>query len=289
MSNFIVFDGEIIPHDKPVVPAVSRGLMYGDGVFETFRTYSGQTLFLNEHLDRLYDGLDILGIPQKEVLDNENIRSLIYQLLEKKDLLDSDAILRLQVWRDGSRGYDPDPHASAHFSLTASECPDSFSHPHLATVNVRRIPSSALPSHCKFTNSINYILAAQRAREQGADEALMQTQQERISETTIANIFWVKGDKVFTPSEQCDLIPGITRSILLQLLTEDSRWRVEEGEYSKENIFRADAVWMCNSVREVLPVSQIDEQTYDTGHPVLLSLEEKFQQFRRKNLIALHP
>jgi branched-subunit amino acid aminotransferase/4-amino-4-deoxychorismate lyase len=271
------------------VPTVSRGLMYGDGVFETFRTYSGQTLFLNEHLQRLSEGLEILNISQKPALKPEPLKSLVYELLKKQELLAQDAIVRLQVWRDGCRGFNPDPKAGTHFSITASHCPNSFDYPHLSTVNTRRIPSSALPSHCKFTNSINYILASQQATKKDSDGALMQTQEGWISETTIANIFWVTDNHIFTPSAECDLIPGITRKIVLDLLANDDRWSIEQGKFQLKRIQQADAVWMCNSVREILPVAQIEGQAYDTEHPVLLSLAKQFRQFKQDNLIPLHP
>ncbi len=281
-SSHIIFDGKILSADDPVVPAVSRGLMYGDGVFDTLRTYSGQTLFLQKHLERLHAGCETLGISLDEQLGFDQLKNDIHLLLQEDNLLDTDAIVRLQVWRDGGRGFGPDPEAQSHIAITASSCPDNFTFPRLATVSTRRIPSESLPSTAKFTNSINYILAAQEAAQKGANDALMLTMDRWVSETTIANIFWVKGNDLFTPSADCDLIPGITRDIILQLAE-----NVIEGEFKLDHILDADAVWVSNSVREVLPVSQIDQQLFDADHELLKKLRNRFVDFRYMNLKPL--
>jgi branched-subunit amino acid aminotransferase/4-amino-4-deoxychorismate lyase len=285
----IVFDGELIPADKPVVPVVSRGLMYGDGIFETFRTYSGETFFLEEHLDRLHRGCEILGIPCDPRLRSKQLQSLVHDLLRERGLVDEDAIIRLQVWRDGQRGYQPAPNAQSHFSIVASVCPSKFSPLELVTVNRSRIPSQSLPSEVKLTNGINYILAVQEASEKGGDDALMETTNGWISETTIANIFWVRGNTFFTPDETCDLIPGITRSIVSRLIENDSNWELEQGKYGIDHLMNADAAFICNSVREILEVRQVNERRFDIKSDLLKELKARFQMFRDKNIKPLVP
>ncbi len=283
-NNWIIFDGNMIPADEPIVPAVSRGLMYGDGVFETFRTYSGQTLFLQKHIDRLYQGLDILEISFR--FDLIQLKKLILDLLSKNKLLTDDGIVRLQVWRDGQRGYHPDDNSEIHFSLTASACPVRFNMPNLVTVAQRRIPSESLPTNVKFTNSINYILAAREAAEKGGDEALMQTVDGHISETTIANIFWIRDDNIYTPSVKCDLIPGITRDIVLQII-DQKNLEVKVGEFPPDHILKADSAFICNSVREILPVGRVDTHNFNNENELLIGLKERFIKYRDQNLKPL--
>lgn len=282
-NNWLIFDGNIMPADQPVVPAVSRGLMYGDGIFETLRTYQGKTLLLEDHIDRLHSGMQTLGMEVHHDLKNKALRNQFWKLLEKQQLLNADAIVRLQVWRDGRRGYHPQQDSNTHLSITASTCPDDFSSPTLATVYRRRIPSESLPSSVKFTNGINYILASQEAADRGGDDALMQTIDGFISETTIANIFWIKGDTIFTPDEECDFIPGITRNVVLDIIEKSNRWKYQEGKYSLDHILDADAVWICNSVREILAVEAIDNQDFDTDHPAIGKLQTRYAVYRRAN------
>jgi len=282
-NNWLIFDGNITPADQPVVPVVSRGLMYGDGVFETLRTYHGKTFLLEDHIARLHSGMHILGMAVEPDLEIEVLKEQLWKLLEKQQLIHKDAIIRLQVWRDGQRGYHPQDDNSTHYSITASACPDDFSPPKLTIVDQRRIPSQSMPSSAKFTNGINYILAAQQAADKGGDDALMQTIDGFISETTIANIFWIKGDVIFTPDEECDLIPGITRKIILDIIEESNRWKCREGKYSLDHVLDADAVWICNSVREVLAVETIEDEKFDIDHSAIEELQNRYTAFRRVN------
>ncbi|MDZ7658824.1 aminotransferase class IV [Fodinibius sp.] len=282
-NKWLIFDGKITPADQPVVPAVSRGLMYGDGVFDTLRTYKGKTFLLKDHLTRLHAGMRMLGMQVESELETEAIKEQLRKLLEKQHLTHNDAIIRLQVWRDGQRGYHPQGNSSTHYSITASTCPEDFALPKLATVDQRRIPSQSMPSSAKFTNGINYILAAQQAAEKGGDDALMQTIDGFISETTIANLFWIKGDMIFTPDKECDLIPGITRKVVLDIIEENGQWECQKGKYSLDHLLEADAVWICNSVREVLAVEKIDHHNFDIDHPAIDELQNRYTALRRTN------
>lgn len=286
-NSWIVFDGKIISANRPVVPAVSRGLMYGDGVFETLRIYEGKTFCLPEHLNRLNSGLEILGIPKSSSLEIEQLKALLNNLLQKNKLLDDDAIVRIQLWRDGKRGYQPDSEAKSHYSITASSCPKTYLHPELTTVKTRRIPSVSMTSNAKFTNGINYILAAREATKKGADDALMLTTDGFISETTIANIFWIKGDTFFTPSDDCDLIPGITRNILMAMIEKESNWKIKSGKYNLDDLRDAEAAFICNSVRQVLPVQRFEEKEFNVENTHLKELQNRFIDYRDTNLNPL--
>jgi branched-subunit amino acid aminotransferase/4-amino-4-deoxychorismate lyase len=215
------------------------------------------------------------------------LKPLIAELLQENKLLNRDATVRLQVWRDGTRGYLPDSETQSHFLVTASACPESFDYPKLVTVDKRRIPEEALPSNYKHTNGINYILAAREADEKGGDDALMQTVDGWISETTIANVFWIKGNWVFTPSTDCDLLPGITRQVIIGLIKQHKLLKLNEGAFELDHILDADAAWICNSGREIMPVKQIEGQSLDVNHGTITELKQRFVTFRDKNLKSL--
>lgn len=280
----VIIDGSFAEAGQPAVSVTSRGLMYGEGCFETFRTYQGRTFLLDDHLERLQAGLIYLGLNLPDGLKKESLVSLLAELLEKNDLKEKDAVVRLQVWREGKRGYSTGTRGEVHYSITATECSVSFSAPRLVTVDTRRIPSVSLPSDFKFTNGINYIQAVREAEKQGGDDALMQTTEGWISETTIANIFWLKNNTVYTPSVDCDVLPGITRKVVLEQLGEMDI-ATEQGKYLPEQLNEAETVWICNSVREVLPVKEINSLQFDTGHDFLQELDENFKNYRNQHLV----
>ncbi|GAA5520833.1 aminotransferase class IV [Aliifodinibius salicampi] len=283
-NGHIIHNGALLSAETPIVSANSRALLYGEGAFETIRTYGRETLFFSEHLDRLKRGLNKLGINLDQFPEEKLLEEQILELLSKDNLLIDSAIVRLQFWRDGSRGYLAGKNeVELQYLITASECPDFKDREvRLATVATSRIPSESLPGFGKFTNGINYILAAKEAADKGADDALMQTTEGWISEATIANIFWIEGDNVFTPSEACDLLPGITRDIVIDIVNKNSHLRIQEGRYPMERLYEAESVAICNSVREVLPVCQINTHKFGTDHSILNQLRKDYTTFRNK-------
>ena len=153
----------------------------------------------------------------------------------------------------------------------------------LITSRIRRIPDAALPASVKWTNGINYILAAREAQQRGADDALMLTVDGYVSETTAANLFWVDAGTIFTPSDDCDLLPGITRSALLDIIRETGI-PLRTGRFEPSVLHQADAVWMCNSVREICPVTRLDDRRYDAENPVLEQVTVHYENFKRRRL-----
>lgn len=286
-NNWCIFDGRFVTEDEPAVPVQSRGLMYGDGIFETFRTYSGRTLYLSKHFKRLAAGLEVLGINLPADLKLSSFKLRMLELLRKKSLAHKNAIVRLQVWRGGGRGYGPGFTGDVHYAIIASACPSDFDFPKLVTIGRRRIPNKALPSGYKFTNGINYILAAKEAYERGGDDALMQTVEDWVSETTIGNLFWIKDNRIFTPSEDCDILPGITRDMVINRIRQSRKWDIEQGQFVPKELLTSDAVFMTNSVRELLAVQQIDQKTFEVDHPTFKKLKNSFVAFRDNNLEPL--
>ncbi|NGP87028.1 aminotransferase class IV [Fodinibius halophilus] len=286
-KDWICFDGALSDTDTAVTPVKSRGLMYGEGVFDTLRIYSGRSLLFDSHYRRTIEGLQSLGIAIPDYLSKGYLKDAITKLLSKKRLLETDAVVRLQFWREGERGYRPTSSGDFHFSIIASECKSTYSNPHLVTVDCRRTPSRSMPSEFKYTNGINYILAAKEAKEQGGSDALMQTLDGAIAETTIANIFWFKGNVIYTPSVNCDLFPGITRSIVMELADRLSAFKLEPGKFNLNSIKDAEAVWICNSVRELLAVKAIDKKKYITDDQRFIDIKQKFENYRDQHLESL--
>ena len=169
-----IIDGQLIAASEPAIPISSRGLMYGDGCFETLCTYSGRFFKLQQHLDRLRSGLQYLEIDFPDVLRSAKLKATIQDLLSANELQDGKAVIRLQVWRAGRRGYATQSQKS-HYAIQCLNHQVRSQTYTLARVDTKRIPSVALPSKYKFTNGINYVKAAKQARALGADDALMET------------------------------------------------------------------------------------------------------------------
>lgn len=279
----------MIKAKKKILSLNSRGLMYGDGCFETLRIYNGHTLFLAEHLDRLKASMQYLDMTGVEIIREDICREWLCDLIKKNDIKNHEAWVRIQVWREGKRGFATTGDEKICWAIQCGTLENMLTdnNPVLTVSDIHRIPSSSLDSRFKLSNSINYIKAASEAGKAGADDALMLTISGDISETTKANIFWIREGIFYTPSDQCDLLPGITRSFIINIIQEEG-WRLKIDRFKLEDIQSADAVFICNSIREIQVVDRIGNRTYECRLPLLQKLKKKFIPERQQLIEPLN-
>ncbi len=276
--SFHWLDSKIVDSEQVSAP-VSRGLWYGDGCFETLLIDAGRVFRLREHLERLKKGLHYLGFPEQPGLDDQ-IQTGISELLRTGGLEEKQVRLRVQVWREGSGGFAPPDDQKLRVHIVAAEQPANTSALRLSTVPTRRIPSASVRSDLKLSSSANYIRAAYEARSAGADEALMLTTDDYISETTIANIFWMKGDTIYTPSTDCDILPGIMRQALMEWIDQhQNQFRLVADRFPADALNNADLIWLTNSVRVIQPVASVDQVPFIKSAEALENIEDNFRLF----------
>ena len=278
----MILNGTFVLEEEASVSPLNRGMMYGDGCFETFRSYEGKLLGFLQHFDRLIGGLKYLGINAS--FTSDELKEDIMHLLEQNQLLDKHAMIRLQCWRAGGRGYSPKSR-EMHWMAQTSNISTQKASLNLALANTRCIPSEALARKYKLSNGLNYIKAAQEATEQQADDALMLTVDEKVSETTSANIFWISGEKVYTPSEECDLLPGVTRNLIIGICKEKNI-SLDKGEFEMKDLIEAETVFCTNSLIEIRKVESLGKKSFQTGHPLLNQIKAGFEEYKQEHLQA---
>ncbi len=281
MKKFIIHNGSLILEKELRISPINRGMMYGDGCFDTFRSYKGKFLKLEEHFSRLIDTANYLGIEAN--FGFEDYKNKILELLNVSDFLDRDALIRVQCWREGDRGYYSES-TQGQWVTSCSEISSFKNSISLSSVSVRAIPSEALERKYKLSNGLNYIQAAREATRIGSDDALMLTTSNKVSETTKANIFWVKGEKVYTPSVDCDLLAGITRNSIIELISSTNSLEVIEGIFDLDQIKQSEAIFVTNSICELIPVNVLDSIKFDVNHIHIQSIKDSFEEYKLQNL-----
>ncbi|MAO64571.1 MAG: hypothetical protein CL666_06200 [Balneola sp.] len=276
----MILNGEFVSEQDAAVSPVNRGMMYGDGCFETLRFYAGKLLGWNQHFDRMKAGLHYLGMEAN--FDPQELKRSIIRLAQENHLLGKEAIIRIQCWRSGGRGYNP-ASTQSNWMVQISEISPRYEPMELVVANTRCIPNEALQRQYKLTNGLNYIKAAQEASARNADDALMLTMDKKVSETTSANIFWVKGDAVFTPSEECDLLPGVTRSIVTEVC-KNLGISLQEGSFPIKDVLEAESIFCTNSLIEIRDVVSIDEREFDLDHPITIKIRAGFEAYKAEHL-----
>jgi len=245
------------------LPASDRGLMYGDGLFETMRLQSGQCCHLEQHLQRLLAGCKQLAIPVTPAIIQSQLQSFLSQL--KHQALD-DAVIKLIVTRgSGGRGYQPPAAAKPRIILQSYPLPDMLSHYQqhgitCITAN-QTVSSPAVLPGVKHLNRLEQVLASielQQASQERDDvqEALMVDTAGNLLEGTKSNVFLANADSLFTPSIAEAGIAGIMRQRVLKL-AEQRGWSLIVGQLPVTQLQCFQEMFVCNSIIGIWPVNRV--------------------------------
>ncbi len=230
---------------------MDRGLLLGDGVFETLRCYNGKPFALSQHLDRLSKGLAALEISY--ALNRQSIFDIIQQLLSENSLLNKDASVRITITRgEGERGLNPPAICKPTLLITVSEHIQQKNKPLNLCISKYIINEHSPLSQYKTLNYLDNSMARKEAINAGFNDAILLNTQGNVVCTTAANIFLIIDNELHTPALTCGTLPGITRNIILELI------QTHERSISTEDLSIASDVFICNSLIEIQPVSHID-------------------------------
>ncbi|MCM3080491.1 aminodeoxychorismate lyase [Brevibacillus invocatus] len=255
----VYVNGLIQPAHEAVVSVLDHGFLYGIGLFETLRVYDGQLFLWEAHYARLSSGLSALRIASPGT--SEELAQAIRQTVDANSLADAYVRLSVTAGAEGvglvAEGYD---HPSLFiFVKPVAPLADPPVPKRLQTLSLAR---QTAEGHQRF-KSHNYLNNALARQELGAVpdvEGLFLTHEGYVAEGIVSNLFWIKENRLYTPSLDTGILDGVTRQHVLTL-AEQMTLSVEQGKYRLEELMAADEVFVTNSVQEIVPVSEIDGQT----------------------------
>ncbi len=267
-SGKVSIDGRLVDGDEARVSVLDRGFLYGDSVFEVFRTYGGVPFAETEHLERLVRSAERLMIPMPVSI--ETLSSEVRATLDAAG--GGDWYVRVVITRGtGPLTYDPSTASeplrviiAAPLSLPPAEYYERGVA--VALMRASRPTDDARAAGAKASNYLANLLAVHEAKEKGAQEALVLGKDGQILEGASSNIFVVEEGRVRTPEPQPGILVGITRATVLRVAAA-AAIEVEEGEVRPEDLFSADEAFITSSIREVMPVVSADGRTIGTGRP----------------------
>jgi branched-chain amino acid aminotransferase len=273
-------DGKWTPAAEARIPVLDHGLLYGDGIFEGIRVYSGRPFLLDEHLDRLAASARALVLELPAEL--AEIAALCCEAAQRAGL--DDGYLRLVVTR-GAGALGVSPHTCARASLIVIAAPLTL-YPaeryrdgvRLITSSLRRSASDALPPQVKSLNYLTSVLASIEARRQGADEAALLNAQGLIAECTADNLFLVSRGRVLTPAVASGALAGITRALVVRLLTAEGVDCVEAA-LTPADAWTADELFLTGTGAEIVPVAEIDGRPLPVARPVTERVRAAFAAY----------
>jgi branched-chain amino acid aminotransferase len=269
MSKWIYLNGELVEKEKAVVSVYDHGFLYGDGVFEGIRMYSGNVFRLKEHLERLYESARsiLLQIPYSF----EELEQIVLDTLRKNQFHDS-AYIRLVISRGaGDLGLDPRKCHNPNVVVIAEQLalfPKELYENGITMVTVptRRNRPDILSPKVKSLNYLNNIMVKVEATNAGADEALTLNTEGYVAEGSGQNIFIVKNGELLTPPSYVGALEGVTRNAIIDLAREHG-YVVKEQPFTRHDVYVADEVFLTGTAAEVIPVVKLDGRVIANGKP----------------------
>jgi branched-chain amino acid aminotransferase len=272
VKGAVYVNGTIAPADKAVIPVYDHGFLYGEGVYETLRTYSRVPFLFDRHVRRLRASADHLRLPVP--FDDKTLARSIADTMAAAFGQDStsEAYIRVLLTRGvGELTYDvkatPDP--SLVLIVKPLEEPPPRVFEAGITISLvpilRNHPGSVNPI-IKSNNLLNNALAMQEAHRRGGEEALMCNYRGELSECSQSNFFLVRKGVALTPASEAGLLEGVTRAFLFEVGRDVGIEARDETLYPKD-LDTADEVFITSTTRELSPVVRIDDRVVGSGRP----------------------
>ncbi len=268
-KQLIYINGRFFPRNEAKVSALDHGFLYGSGVFETMRAYNGKVFMADKHIERLFRSAEgvYLNIP----MGKAEIKKAVEDTVKANGF--NDAYVRITISRgEGEPGLDIDLCKSPTVVIYAKEFkpyPEEW-HREGVKIAITSIKKSS-PDYIKIPlKACNYYIpnffAKKEAKESGAVEGIMLTEDGYIAEGTVSNIFIVSKGALITPPAGVDVLDGETREIVIQL-AKDANIPFREVKFSKDELLSADECFLTNTTFEILPVKEADNFTIGKKPP----------------------
>jgi branched-chain amino acid aminotransferase len=264
VEEIVYLNGSLLPLSQARLSPLDYGFLYGYGLFETMRAYSGRIFRLEKHLARLSHSAKLLGI--ELMSDIPDLEKALYDTLQANNL--SNARIRLTL--SGGEG-EPVPDLlpqNPTVIIVARRYtpypPQVYEQGFKAIVSRIRRNTESPASVIKSLNYLDNLLARRETRLAGADEAILLNEQGFLAEGSMSNIFLVSDNTLLTPSEDSGILPGITREVILELAPSMDMKTIERKIALKE-LLQADEAFFTNSLIEIMPLTQVSRQNIGSG------------------------
>lgn len=267
-STKVSIDGQIVDADHAHVSVFDRGFLYGDSVFEVWRTYGGVPFADHEHLERLVRSAGQVLIPMPATI--EQIKREATALHDATG--NTDSYLRVVVTRgSGPLTYDPSTAKDPLRVIIAKPVPvlprtlyeDGVA---VVTVQATRPTDGSQAAGAKASNYLANLLAAHHAKERGGYEAILVARNGQVLEGASSNVFVVRDGRIRTPRPEAGILAGITRATVIAA-AQRAGVTVEEEALFPADLYEADEVFITSSIREVVPVVKVDGESIGAGRP----------------------
>lgn len=264
--SIVYLDGKYMSMSDAKISPMDRGFLFGDGIYEVVPTYAGQCVGFSLHLQRMRDGLNAIEI------DLDMTESVWRGIAE--GLMEKNGKGNLGLYFHVSRGADitrfhayPDNVQPTVFAF-AFDIPDAPVADKNTAKAYKVVTAQDLRwkrCHIKSTSLLGNVMHFQQGKNAGTHETLLYNENNELTEASACNVFIVKNEVISTPPLDNQLLPGVTRNMLLDMLRKEGVIEVQERVITMDEVRSADEVWLTSSSKEIAPVVEIDGEPVGNG------------------------
>lgn len=256
----VFLNGDYLPIEEAKISPLDRGFLFGDGIYEVVPSYFGKKVGFQGHIDRMNDGLNAIGIELN--WSDAQWQVLCDSLIEKNGSGPLGIYLHVSRGADTKRFHAFPENVTPTVFAMAFEIPVPKT-PDLATVGKGYALTSTQDlrwqrCHIKSTALLGNVLHFQQGYEAGSQETLLFNANNELTEASSSNIFIVKNNIVATPIQDNQILPGITRRLVIDILTKDGTITVQERTITLDEVKTADEIWITSSSKEIAPITMLD-------------------------------
>jgi branched-chain amino acid aminotransferase len=264
--EYIIYNSKFLKADTAIIKAGNRGLRFGDGLFETIKSLNGQLQFLDEHLARLWKGMQLLQFNIPKHFTPDHLEEEMQALMNKNGH-NKNARIRLTVFRGDGGLYDEIDHRPNYIFQSwelADEIGSWNSNGLVLGIYADVKKSCDLLSNLKHNNFLPYAMSALYAKKEKCNDAVLLNTDGRLCDTSIANIFLIKDEVIYTPALQEGCIAGIMRRHIINNLLA-LNYKLVEGKLSVDDLLDADEVFLSNSIYNLRWVQSAGDKKYSNS------------------------
>ena len=282
MAQKIWLDGKLVDREDAKITVFDHGLLYGDGVFEGIRIYSGRIFELDAHIKRLYESAKAIRLTIS--MSQSELAGAVERTVEANNI--TDGYVRLVVTRGvGTLGLNPFVCKNSCIFIIADSIqlyPEELYEKGMRVISATTVRNHplAIPPQAKSLNYLNNILAKIEALDNDVPEAVIYNHEGYVAEASGDNILIVKDGVIYTPPAEAGALPGITQRVVIKLAREENL-QVVEKNLTRFDLYVCDEFFLTGTAAEVIGIVEIDGRMIGDGKPgpITSLLRNKFFQY----------
>lgn len=261
MNLFFTYNDKIYKHGTAIINPDNRSLRYGDGIFETLKVIKGKIQLRDYHFERLFLGMETLKFETPKNFTAAYFENKILALC-KKNLHDSFTRVRLMVFRGNGGLYDAENHLPNYIIQTWSIENNDELNSNGLTIDIYPDAKKSCDNlaNLKSNNYLPYVMGALYAKQIKVNDCILLNNFNRVCDTTVANIFIIKNDFIYTPPLNDGCVAGVMRRFIIEKLY--TYFKIEEKSISIEDLEKADEVFVTNSIKGIRWIKQFKDNQY---------------------------